>query len=117
MLKLVGNWLRDYLFLKRQSIKMGLAIRMADLKQRAYNRQYHIVLLAIGKEARLTSLCREDFLTFKRRKALGKDVTFFDLIHQKAFYSTPVSRNNRSSREDRESAIKRYLKFVKLLGE
>ena len=40
-------WLKEWLFLKRLSIKMSLAIKLADIKQMAYNRQFHIMLLVL----------------------------------------------------------------------
>ena len=37
----------NWFFYWRHSLKMNLAIRLADMKQRAFNKQYHVMLLEL----------------------------------------------------------------------
>ncbi len=112
MLNELYNWFRLWIFYKKQSAKMSLAIKLADIKQRAFNRQYHIMLLATPKGDRLVSVCRSDIEHLKRRKWLPKNISIFELTHSDSvFYSTPLNRNNRSSHEERMSAKAKYLSY------
>ena len=107
-------WFSNWLFYKRMSVKMGLAIRLADVKQRAYNKQYHIMLLALPTGEKLVSLNKNDMARFKRKKWLPKNMSFFDLKHSDSiFYSTPLDRNNKSSAKERKEAREKYLKYAK----
>jgi len=109
-----GIFLKKWIFYKRHSIKMSLAIRLADIKQKAFNRQYHVMLIALPSGDRLTSINREDVKILVRKKWLPKDTTYFGLTHSDSvFYSTPISRNNKSTPEERKEAREKYLKYVK----
>ena len=105
-------WFGNWLFYKRQGVKMNLAIRLADVKQKAFNKQYHIMLLELPVGEKLVSLNRDDIERMKRKKWLSKNVSFFDLKHSPSiFYSTPLERNNKSSAEERREAREKYLKY------
>ena len=92
---------------------MNLAIKLADIKQKAFNRQYHIMLLSLPKGDKLVSVNRNDIENFKRKKWLPKSTKMSDLIHSSSvFYSTPLSRNNKSTTEERKSAREKYLKYA-----
>ena len=107
-------WFSNWFFYKRQSWKMGLAIRLADIKQKAFNRQFHIMLLCLPQGEKLVSVNRDDILRLKRKKWLPKDASVFSLTHSGSiFYSTPLERNNKSSLEDRKNAKDKYLKYVR----
>jgi len=109
-----GVWFGNWLFFKRQSVKMNLAIRLADVKQKAFNKQYHIMLLCLPTGEKLVSVNRDDIMRLKRKKWLPKDMSTFDLTHSYSiFYSTPLNRNNKSSREERRAAREKYLKYAK----
>lgn len=97
----------------RQSFKMSLAMKMADIKQRAWNKQYHVVLLELPVEDKLVTINREDFFRFKRKKWLPKHIQWTDFLRSSAFYSTPLSRNNKVSVKDRKVAKEKYMKYVK----
>lgn len=109
-------WLKDWSFYKRQSVKMSLAIRLADIKQRAFNRQFHIMLLELPSGEKLVSVTRDDVERLKRNRCLPKNMSFFDLKHgNSVFYSTPLDRNNKSSAEERKDAVAKYLKYSRRL--
>ncbi|MCL2650308.1 MAG: hypothetical protein FWD60_04675 [Candidatus Azobacteroides sp.] len=106
-------WFGNWLFYKRQSVKMSLAIRLADIKQKAFNKQFHIMLLNLPAGEKLVSITRDDVERFKRKKWLPKDASFFSLKHSNSiFYSTPVSRNNKSTPQERKEAKEKYLKYA-----
>jgi len=107
-------WFSNWLFYKRQAWKMNLAIRLADIKQKAFNKQYHIMLLCLPAGEKLVSVNHDDILRFKRKKWLPKDTTVFNLVHgESVFYSTPLNRNNKSTVEERRSAREKYVKYAK----
>jgi len=106
-------WFSNWLFYKRQGMKMNLAIRLADVKQKAFNKQYHIMILELPVGEKLVSLNRDDIDRMKRKKWLPKNVSFFDLKHNSSiFYSTPLNRNNKSSAAERREAREKYLKYA-----
>jgi len=106
-------WFGNWFFYKRQSWKMSLAIRLADIKQKAFNKQFHIMLLTLPAGEKLVSVTRGDIERLKRKKWLPKDLNFFSLKHSNSiFYSTPVSRNNKSTPEERREAKEKYLKYA-----
>ncbi len=109
-------WFFNWLFCFRQSLKMSLAIKLADIKQKAFNKQFHIMLLELPKGEKLVSVCRADIERFKRKKWLPKNIRTFDLIHgESVFYSTPVNRNNKSTPADRLAAKEKYFRYRKIL--
>lgn len=105
----VCNWL----FYRRQSLKMSLAIRMADIKQKAWNKQYHVVLLEGSSEDKLVTINRNDFLRLQRKKWLPRHIGWSDFLKTSAFYSTPLNRNNKISCEDRKAAKEKYIKYMR----
>jgi len=107
-------WFGNWLFYKRQAWKMNLAIRLADVKQKAFNRQYHIMLLYLPAGEKLVSVSRDDIGRLKRKKWLPKDASFFGLKHSNSiFYSTPINRNNKSTPQERKAAKEKYLKYAR----
>jgi hypothetical protein len=103
-----GAWVKHYMFYWRHSLKMNLAIRMADIKQKAFNKQYHIMLIELPNGARLTSVNNEEIRMLKHKKWLPKHLSMVEL-KQSIFYSTPSSRNNKSTPEERKEAKRKYL--------
>ena len=41
-------WFLNWLFYRRHAIKMSLAIKLADIKQRAFNKQFHVMLTELS---------------------------------------------------------------------
>jgi hypothetical protein len=105
-------WIQNWMFYRRHAIKMSLAIRLADIKQKAYNKQYHVMILELPKGDSLVSVNRDDIQMFKRKKWLPKHLGAIEMANS-IFYSTPVSRNNKYSAEERRSAKAKYLKYAK----
>jgi len=109
-----NEWFKSYIFYRRQSVKMSLAIKLADVKQKAYNKQFHIMLLSLPVGEKLVSINRDDIECLKRKKWLPKETNFFNLKHSHSiFYSTPLNRNNKLNAEERREAVKKYLKYSK----
>ncbi|MDR1372566.1 MAG: hypothetical protein LBJ17_05500 [Dysgonamonadaceae bacterium] len=107
-------YVKAWLFFKRKAMQMRMAISLADVKQRAMNRQFHIisVMLPDGQD-RLVSVSKRDIAALKRKHWLPKNMTVFDLTHSDAtFYSTPLSRNNKTAKKDRKKALQSYKRFV-----
>jgi hypothetical protein len=104
------HWTKEWFFLWRQSLKMGLAIRLADIKQKAYNKQYHIMILNLPKGEKLLSVSRTDIMRLKHKKWLPKNVDMLKL-RESIFYSTPLCRNNSINKEERKKAKEKYLKY------
>jgi hypothetical protein len=105
-------WVHNWMFYRRHAVKMSLAIRLADIKQKAYNRQYHVMILSLPKGDSLVSVSRDDIQVFKRKKWLPKHLGAIELSGS-VFYSTPAGRNNKSSAEERRLAKEKYLKYAK----
>ena len=103
-------WLCNWLFYRRQSFKMGLAIRLADIKQMAFNKQYHVMILALPSGEKLVSVNNRDIERMKRKKWLPKKIKMLDL-RDSIFYSTAISRNNKTTDSERKEAKRKYLKY------
>lgn len=112
--------LRQSITLMFESIKLNLAIWLSNLKQKATNKRYFVVLLTVGyshkgiPKTRLRSINNEDFKILKRKKWLPKSMTTLEL-EQKCFYATALSKNNSWSYEERQRAKKRYLEYYKMM--
>jgi hypothetical protein len=103
-------WLSDWIFCKRRAIKMSLAIRLADIKQRAFNKQYHVMLMYLPSGDKLVSVNRDEIVKMKRKKWLPKNMSMLDM-KDSIFYSTPLSRNNKSTIEERKEARDKYVRY------
>ena len=105
-----------------ESIKLRLAIHLADIRQKARNRRYFVVLVHAGFTKngkpieKLRSIDNEMFKHLKRVGMLPKRMTTVEL-HQKSFYATPLSRNNSLSREDRRKAMQKYMRYQRVMNQ
>ena len=104
-------WVLGMLRLWRLSVRLKLAVRMADMKQKAFNRRYYVMLLEYGGRDRLVSVSRDDINRFKRRKWLPKNFSHID-AQEAGFYQTDLSRNRLDSAEAREAALRKYRRYV-----
>lgn len=104
--------LQNWLFYRRMSFKMSLAIRLADMKQRAWNKQYHVMLLELPSGEKLVSINNLDIERLKRKKWLPKHTSMYDM-RESIFYSTPQSRNNKSTPKERAAAKERYVRYAR----
>ena len=105
-------WAKSMYLLWRKSLRMKLAISLADMKQKAFNKRYFIMTMQIGNTEKLVSVTRDDVVRLKRKKWLPKEFTHIEL-EQECFYMTDLSRNNTLSKEAREKALKKYRKYIK----
>jgi hypothetical protein len=106
-------WLRDFLFYYRHSVKLKLAVMLADMKQKAFNKRYFVVLVETPQgEDRLVSINNNEFKAFKRRGWLPKEMSFLEL-EEYSFYRTAVGLNNKQSSQEREKARKMYLRYAR----
>ena len=112
---------RAWLILSIEAFKLRLAIMLADIKQKARNRRFFVVLLATGIDKKgkpvfkLRSVDNEDIKTYKRMGWLPRRMTTLE-VDQKCFYATPLSRNNTGSREERQKAMDKYLRYQKTIN-
>jgi hypothetical protein len=108
-----------YMVMLVESVKLRLAIALADIKQKAHNKRYHVVLVTVGIDKRgipvnkLRSINNRDFSYCKRMGWLPKRMTFLDL-ERKAYYSTSLDRNNTLRREERRKAKERYMQYQRM---
>lgn len=121
-LKEVWLHVRSSWILGVEAFKLRLAMFLADLKQKARNRRFFVVLMTVGKDkhqreiTRLRSIDNEGFKYCKRMGWLPKHMSNVEL-QQKAFYATPLSRNNTHTREERDKAMKRYMQYQKTINK
>lgn len=104
--------LQNWLVYRRLSFKMGIAIRLADMKQRAWNKRYHVMLLELPVGEKLVSVNNLDIERFKRKGWLPKRMSMYDM-RDSIFYSTPLNRNNKSTPADRAAAKERYIRYAR----
>jgi hypothetical protein len=106
------KYLKQFFFLKKKAIQLKWAIRLCDLKQQAFNKRYFVIL---DYNDKLISLSKDDINRLKRMRLIDKRVTHLDLM-EKAFYYTPLSKNNdgKMTKEEREKRKKTYMQYVKI---
>lgn len=119
----IGEYLSDTYTVIVSSIKIRLLIFMADLLQKVHNRRFFVSIIVrpiikdkkiIGEAERLKIFDKYMFNDYKRRGWMPKKMTTLEL-QQKCFYATPLSRNNKVSKESRKKAIKQYTQYSKLM--
>jgi hypothetical protein len=103
------SWVNEYLFVKRFSTKLYLAIKLADIKQKAFNKQYFVVLAPDG---RLVAINNKDIKKLKQRNLIDKHMDSLS-IKRKSFYYTSQSKNNTMPDKERLEAKTRYLTYSK----
>lgn len=104
-----------------EAIKLKLAIALSDIKQKARNKRYFVVLATVGYDKKgrpvnkLRSINNSEFKHLKRIGWLPKKMSYLELS-EKCFYSTSLSRNNKQTREERDKAMKRYMRYQKIIN-
>ncbi len=101
---------KTILFLKKQSFRLWIAIKLADAKQAAYNKRFYVI---DDWKGRLVTISRDDLNKLKRMKVYDKKITHLDLMRE-CFYYTPLNRNNDGKISEKEKAIKQemWLKYA-----
>lgn len=114
--------LRMMFVMRTEAVKLRLAIYLSDIKQKARNRRFHVVLMQVGNNengepiTRLRSIDNQGFKYCKRKGWLPKRMTMVEL-EQKAFYSTPLSRNNTEKYDARKRAMRKYMRYQKVINK
>ncbi len=94
--------IRHLIFLKKQSFRLWIAIKVADAKQAAYNKRFYVI---DDWNHRLVIISKDDLNKLKRMKVYDKKITHLDLMRE-SFYYTPLSRNNNGKISEKEKAKK-----------
>ncbi len=103
------EWIKECVFLRRCAFRLKLAIRLADMKQQAFNKRYFVVLAPNNK---LIAINNDDIDRLKRLKLFDKRMGFLEL-QKKCFYYTALSLNNKMSKEQMQEAKQRYIQYSK----
>lgn len=103
--------IKIYFYLLKKSISLSLAISFANLKQKAFNRRFFVIL---NHDDRLMTVCNADIKQLKQNGYLPKHLTHYDIL-EKSFYYTPVSRNNSNqiTPEQRRRKRRLYLAYMR----
>ncbi|WP_143569590.1 hypothetical protein [Tannerella forsythia] len=65
------QYMKQYLDYAHHAFRLHLAIRMADIKQKAYNRQYFVMPIEISNgKGKLVSVSRKEAVKLRRMKWL-----------------------------------------------
>lgn len=119
----IGEYLKDAYTVIVSSIKIRLLIFMADLLQKVHNKRFFVSVIVkpviksnriVGETERLKIFNNEMFKEYKRKGWMPKRMTTVQL-QEKCFYFTPISRNNKVSKESRKAAIRQYTQYSKLM--
>ena len=122
-LKEIGDYLADVYIVVVSSIKIRLLIFMADLLQKVHNKRFFVSVIVrpviegnkiVGETERLKIFNNDMFKEYKRKGWMPKRMTTVQL-QEKCFYFTPISRNNKVSKESRKAAIRQYTHYSKLM--
>lgn len=103
--------IKVYLYLVKKSIALSLAISFANLKQKAFNRRFFVIL---NHNDKLITVCNIDIKRLKQKGYLPKHLTHYDIL-EKSFYYTPVFRNNSAkiTPEQRRRKRRVYLAYMR----
>lgn len=100
--------MHDYFCALYDELRLHCAIKLADAKQRAYNKRYFVMPDYLNK---LTVLNNDDIKWLKRARLMKKNVSHLEIMRD-CFYYTPLSRNDEGSRMTVEERLKRKAKWL-----
>ena len=100
---------KEWVYFKRHALKLKVAMKFADIKQAAFNKQFFVVLAGSGK---LVAVNNDDVKRLKKLKMLPKHMDGITL-RRMSFYYTSASKNNTMSSEELADAKDRYFKYAK----
>jgi hypothetical protein len=100
---------KDWVYFKRHALKLKVAMKFADIKQAAFNKQFFVILAGNGK---LVAVNNDDVKRLKQAKMLDKRMDGLTL-RRMSFYYTSNSKNNTMSAEQLADAKDRYFKYAK----
>ena len=106
-----GTSVREFYNLWKQGVQLKIAIRVAETKQKAWNKRYYVLPDEKGK---LRALCNADIKWLKKNGHMSQKVSHLDVMRE-CFYYTKSSLNdsNPISPEEREVKRKEWLKYNK----
>lgn len=113
--------IRASIVLWMEAVKLRLAISLSDIKQKAYNKRYFVVMATVGFDrkgqavTKLRSINNAEFKLLKRKGWLPKRMSYLELS-EKSFYATSLSRNNTQTKEERKKALSRYMRYQKIVN-
>lgn len=108
LIKELASDSKEAFFLWKQSLRLSIAILIADLKQRAYNRRYWVLP---DPKDRLIALCNRDIKRLKKLKIMDRKVDFIHLLSE-SFYYTPLDRNNKKSALSEQEKAQKRLSWI-----
>ena len=100
---------KEWVYYKRHALKLKVAMKFADIKQAAFNKQFFVVMAGNGK---LVAVNNDDVKRLKQLKMLPKKMDGLTL-RRLSFYYTSASKNNTMSAEELADAKERYLQYAK----
>lgn len=103
-------WIREYLQVRRYAIRFTLARHMADMMQKAMNKQISVVLNSNKRFEYWTSD------TLKRRKKEGsvpKNWSMYPEVAQVTFYKTGINLQNKTTLEERAEYKAKFIRYAK----
>lgn len=103
------SWLKEFTSVKRYAIKFELARRMADMMQRAMNRQISVVINGNRKFEYWTS----DTLKKKKKAGMVPKSWGMHELRKVTFYKTPEKANNKVDPEEREEYKRKFISYAK----
>lgn len=114
-------WVKQIPFLIAYSIKMRLAIALADMQQKAFNKRFFVINVVKkyrnGKPVMvLRSINNKSFDMLKKKGYLPKNMSYLDLS-AKSYYQTELKRNNTQKLEARQKAMRRYRQYLEYLNK
>lgn len=73
-----------------KAYRLKLAIKMAENKQKRYNRRYFV----FERKGKFVTLCREELIELRRRGLIYKNITHIEMMNI-CNYSTPLKWNDK----------------------
>lgn len=74
------QYMKQYLDYAHHVFRLHLAIRMADIKQKAYNRRYFVMPIEISNgKGKLVSVSRKEAVKLRRMKWLPKNFNTLEM--------------------------------------
>lgn len=113
-IKEIHEYLVDTYTVIVSSIKIRLLIFMSNMLQKVHNRRFFVSVIEKPEGERLKIFDKYMFDSYKRRGWMPKRMTTLEL-EQKCFYATPLSKNNKITKDEKKKAIRQYAKYSKMM--
>lgn len=103
-------WVKEFLQVRRYAFRFMLARNMADMMQKAMNKQIHVILNSSKRFEYWTSD------TLKRRKKEGtvpKSWSMYPEVAQVTFYRTGINMQNKTTPAERAEYKAKFISYAK----